>query len=68
MRQKIHFNQQRAALLRTPQRDTAKKFIHKHALTLVPVPERGHDEESDRLIGSLFEDSCCEALIRPSDS
>lgn len=60
------FIQQRAALLRTPQRDTAE--VHTHTLTLVPVPEGGHDEESDRLIGSLFEDSRCEALIRPSDS
>lgn len=43
-------------------------LMHKHRLTLVPVPERGHDEEADRLIGSLFEDGRCEALIRPSDS
>jgi len=40
----------------------------KHEHTFVPVPEGGHDVETDGLVGALLQDGGGEALVCPSQT
>lgn len=36
--------------------------------TFVPVPEGGHDVESDGLVGALLQNGGCQALVGPPNT
>lgn len=44
--------------------NTIQRYLY--ILTFVPVLERGHDKESNSLVGALFKDGGSKTLVCPS--